>query len=185
MTQDKLISLVILDRDGVINKDSDQYIKSPDDFKAIPGSIDAIKMLSEKGIPVAIATNQSGIGRGFFSYATVCTIHQKLFNLLGKHGDAINYIAMCPHRPDEKCNCRKPKTGMLSEISDKLMIPLNKQVYFVGDSIKDIEAAKRAGCTPILVKTGKTDLSRTPQYFSLKQQGLIFNNLQQFAASIV
>ena len=76
------------------------------------------------------------------------------------------YIAMCPHRPDQQCNCRKPRTGMLSEISDKLMIPLNKQVYFFGDSIKDIEAAKRASCTPIFVKTGKTDLSRTPQYFS-------------------
>ena len=126
-----------LDRDGVINNDSNQYIKSPEDFKAVPGSIEAIKMLSEKGIPVAIATNQSGIGRGFLSYVTVCTIHQKLFDLLGKNDDAINYIAMCPHRPDQQCNCRKPKTGMLCEISDKLMIPLNKKVYFVGDSIKD------------------------------------------------
>jgi len=185
MTQDKLISLVILDRDGVINKDSDQYIKSPDDFKVIPGSTEAIKMLREKGIPIAIATNQSGIGRGFFGYVTVCSIHQKLFNLLGHDRNAIDYIAICPHRPDQNCNCRKPKIGMLCEISDKLMTPLDKQVYFVGDSIKDIEAAKRAGCTPILVKTGKVDLSTTPQYKALKQQGLIFNNLQQFAASII
>ena len=182
--RDKSVSLVILDRDGVINKDSDQYIKSPNDFHAIPGSIEAIKMLHAQKVPLAIATNQSGIGRGFFSYATVCQIHQKLLDLLGNDREAIHYIAMCPHRPGQNCNCRKPKTGMLHEISDKLMIPLNKQVYFVGDSLKDIQAAENAGCTPVLVETGKTNVTVAESH-ALKQQNLIFSDLQQFVASIV
>ena len=180
-----LTSLIILDRDGVINKDSKKYIKSSNEFKVLPGSLNAIKTLNKKRIPIAIATNQSGIGRKFFSYSTVYSIHQKLFNLLGNNRNAIRYIAICPHIPEQQCNFRKPKIGMLREISHKLMIPINKQVFVIGDKFKDIEAAKTANCTPVLINTEKKDLTKTLKYYFLKKKILVFQNLQQFVVSII
>ncbi|WP_119343781.1 D-glycero-beta-D-manno-heptose 1,7-bisphosphate 7-phosphatase [Facilibium subflavum] len=180
----KLPTLVILDRDGVINEDSDQYIKSSAEWLPIQGSLRGIKKLKQLKIPVAIATNQSGIARGFFSYAALHDMHQKLFSLLKTDADAIRYIAVCPHGPCDDCDCRKPKTGMLLEISQKLLIELSKSVYFVGDSLKDIQAANQAGCTPVLVKTGKGEKTYQ-QNPVICQKLLVFDNLQQFVESLL
>ncbi|MFC4892293.1 D-glycero-beta-D-manno-heptose 1,7-bisphosphate 7-phosphatase [Pseudofrancisella aestuarii] len=148
-------SFVILDRDGVINVDSDHYIKSVDEWVPEKGSIEAIIKLSKLNIPVAVATNQSGIGRGYFSYAEVLKMHAKFLELLGEDANIIKYISLCPHLPEVDCDCRKPKTGLLTEIAAKLNIAFDKNVFFVGDSFKDIEVARKVGCTPVLVKTGK------------------------------
>ena len=147
--------LIILDRDGVINYDSDDYIKSPDEWKPLPGSIQAIARLSEAGFRVAIATNQSGIARRYFGIDTLAAMHTKMLTLIDKAGGKIDHIAFCPHGPDDKCDCRKPLPGLMQQISTTLSIPLSPAVFVVGDSIRDLEAGFAAGCTPVLVKTGK------------------------------
>ena len=172
-------SLVILDRDGVINEDSDQYIKTAEQWQPIKGSLSAIRRLKEKGIPLAVATNQSGIARGYFSYAILAEMHNKLFSLLGDAKDAVHYIAICPHGPNDGCHCRKPEIGLCEEISQKLSIPLSKTVYFVGDSLKDIEAAIAANCTPVLVKTGK-GMRTLATKSVLLDDCLVFDNLEKF-----
>lgn len=148
------MKLIILDRDGVINKDSDAYIKSPQEFIPLPGSLEAIARLKQAGYTVAIATNQSGIARGYFDETTLAAMHEKLAHLLDQHGGAIDYIAYCPHAPDDNCTCRKPLPGLLKEISDHFKIDLNN-VPMIGDSLRDIQAAQTVGGNPILVKTGK------------------------------
>ncbi|WP_440617905.1 D-glycero-beta-D-manno-heptose 1,7-bisphosphate 7-phosphatase [Cysteiniphilum sp. 6C5] len=176
--------LVILDRDGVINEDSDNYIKSADEWQPIAGSIEAIVQLKAKNIPVAIATNQSGIGRGLFDLEMLMAMHDKLYCLLAEDKDAIKYIAYCPHTPDMDCICRKPNTGMLDEISLKLNIALSPMVFFVGDSFKDIQAARKANCTPILVKTGKGLRTLAKHQNELKDV-MVFDNLQQFVEAVI
>ena len=146
-------NLIILDRDGVINYDSDSYIKSPDEWIPIPGSLEAIAKLSKAGIQVVVATNQSGIARGFYDEFVLKQIHQKMLEAIQVHGGALSGIFYCPHGPDENCQCRKPKPGLIRQISEALQID-TQGAPFVGDSIRDIEAAIAGGCQPILVKTG-------------------------------
>ncbi|MBN2690221.1 MAG: D-glycero-beta-D-manno-heptose 1,7-bisphosphate 7-phosphatase [Gammaproteobacteria bacterium] len=146
--------LVILDRDGVINFDSEKFIKTPEEFIPIPGSLEAIAKLNKSNIKVVVATNQSGIGRKLFSLETLQKIHQKLITELAKINGHIDEVIFCPHHPHDKCNCRKPKTGMLDELYIKYKIPKNETVL-IGDSWRDIEAAKKFGCNAILVLTGK------------------------------
>ncbi|MDC0534892.1 D-glycero-beta-D-manno-heptose 1,7-bisphosphate 7-phosphatase [Francisellaceae bacterium] len=146
---------IILDRDGVINEDSDAYIKSIDEWVPIQSSIKAIALLSKHNIPVAIATNQSGIGRGYYSTEIMQEIHIKLKNMVKQLGGKIQHIAHCPHLPKDNCNCRKPKTGMIEEIQQTCNIKNLRNCYFIGDSHKDILAARTAGCLPVLVKSGK------------------------------
>ncbi len=148
------MALIILDRDGVINEDSDDYIKSPDEWHPIPGSLEAITKLSQNGYHVVIATNQSGIGRKLFDLDTLNAIHMKMKTQLSEFGGAIDAIFFCPHKPKDDCSCRKPKPGLYNDISERLRIPLNK-VYCVGDKMTDIKAIQSAGGKPILVKTGK------------------------------
>lgn len=146
-------NLVILDRDGVINYDSENYIKSPDEWKPIKGSLEAIARLNQAGFRVVIATNQSGVGRGLYDMATLNAIHEKMLKMLSTVGGHIDAIFFCPHTPDMKCNCRKPQIGMYLSIAERFHIDL-KGVPSVGDSIRDIEAAYTAGMQPILVLTG-------------------------------
>ncbi len=148
------MKLVILDRDGVINFDSDQYIKSPFEWKPIAGSIEAIARLNQNGYRVVVATNQSGIGRGLFDMATLNAINDKMMELVFLQGGRIDALFFCPHTADENCNCRKPKTGMLEEIAKRFETDLTG-VPCVGDSMRDLEAAAAMGCQPILVLTGK------------------------------
>jgi D-glycero-D-manno-heptose 1,7-bisphosphate phosphatase len=148
------MSLVILDRDGVINEDSDNYIRSVDDWQSIPGSIEAIAQLSRAGFTVAIATNQSGLGRGYFEPTVLESIHRKLRQLVEDAGGRIAGIFYCPHLPQDECACRKPATGLIKAIEQELELSA-VGAPFIGDSLKDLQAARAHGCMPNLVKTGK------------------------------
>lgn len=144
---------IILDRDGVINYDSTEYIKSADEWQAIPGSLQAIAQLNKLGYQVFVVTNQSGLARGKFDMESLNAIHNKMHEALAATGGRIEAVLFCPHAPGEDCDCRKPKPGLLKQISRQYDISLN-DVLFVGDKLSDIEAAQAAGASPVLVKTG-------------------------------
>ncbi len=146
--------LVILDRDGTINIDSDDYIKSPEEWVALPGAIDAIAKLNHAGWRVVIASNQSGLGRGLFDVATLNQMHDKMNKALAKAGGRVDAIFYCPHTPDDNCNCRKPLPGLFEQIADRFGADLH-DVHAVGDSLRDAQAAAASGCMPHLVLTGK------------------------------
>jgi len=148
------VKLAILDRDGVINFDSDHYIKSPAEWRPIPGSIEAIARLNQHGFRVVVATNQSGIGRGLFDMATLNAINDKMMELVFRQGGRIDALFFCPHTAAEQCGCRKPKAGMLEEIAARFHTDL-KGVPVVGDSLKDLQVAAAVGAQPVLVLTGK------------------------------
>ncbi len=148
------MKLVILDRDGVINQDSDNYIKSPEEWIPIEGSLNAIARLSRAGFRIFVATNQSGIARGFFSVETLHAIHQKMLAEIQHRGGTIDAILFCPHGPDDGCNCRKPKPGLYLEIARRTGQSL-KEVPVIGDSFRDLQAAEAVEARPILVRTGK------------------------------
>ena len=146
--------LVVLDRDGVINKDSDAFIKSPDEWVAIPGSLEAIARLCDAGYTVAVATNQSGIARGYYDEKVLGAIHDKMLAGAREAGGKIDFIAFCPHGPDDGCDCRKPQPGLLKQIAEHYRAPLY-DVPVVGDSLRDLQAAAAVGASPMLVLTGK------------------------------
>lgn len=146
--------LVILDRDGVINADSDEYIKSVEEWIPLPGSLAAIARLKQAGWTVAVATNQSGIARGLFPESVFHAMHDELQQRLAALGACIDYVAFCPHAPDDACACRKPRPGLYQEIAQHFGCDL-RQVPVVGDSRRDLEAAVAVGARPILVTTGK------------------------------
>jgi D-glycero-D-manno-heptose 1,7-bisphosphate phosphatase len=145
---------VILDRDGVINHDSDDYIKSADEWLPIPGSLEAIARLNNAGVQVAVISNQSGIGRKLFNMDDLAAIHAKMHEMVREAGGHIEAVFFCPHLPDAGCNCRKPKAGMFEEASRRLRLALD-QVCVVGDNLSDVVAARRVGAQPVLVRTGK------------------------------
>jgi len=146
--------LIILDRDGVINVDSALFIKTPDEWRPIPGSIEAIARLNQHGYRVVVATNQSGVGRGLFDMATLNAINDKMMELTFRQGGRIDAIFFCPCTAEQKCRCRKPDTGMFEDIASRFHVGLNG-VPTVGDSLRDLEAGAKVGCAPILVLTGK------------------------------
>jgi D-glycero-D-manno-heptose 1,7-bisphosphate phosphatase len=146
--------LVVLDRDGVINVDSEAFIKSPDEWVALPGSLDAIARLNQAGYRIAIATNQSGIGRGLFDMAALNAMHEKMHRMAATVGARIDTIFFCPHTAEDQCECRKPKPGMLKMIAERYDID-PKGTPAVGDSLRDLQAGAALGFTPHLVLTGK------------------------------
>jgi D-glycero-D-manno-heptose 1,7-bisphosphate phosphatase len=146
--------LIILDRDGVINYDSDQYIRSPEEWRAIPGSLEAIARLNHAGFRVVVATNQSGLGRGLFDTATMVAINDKMHRALAQVGGRIDAVFFCPHTAESDCECRKPKAGMLIEIGRRFGVDLTG-VPCIGDSLRDLQAAEAVSAQPILVLTGK------------------------------
>lgn len=148
------MKMIILDRDGVINYDSDEYIKTVDEFVPLPGSLQAIARLSKAGYKVYVATNQSGIARGYYDEAILQQMHDKLTELLAAEGGHIDGIFYCPHGPDDQCDCRKPLPGLMHQIATHTGRSL-QGVPVVGDSLRDLEAARQVGATPYLVKTGK------------------------------
>lgn len=148
------MKLIILDRDGVINFDSAQFIKSPDEWKPIPGSLAAIARLNHAGYRVVVATNQSGVGRGLFEMDTLNAIHEKMLKALAQIGGRIDAIFFCPHTSADNCACRKPKPGMLIEISNRFNTNLSG-VPAIGDALRDLQAAVAVGAKPMLVLTGK------------------------------
>lgn len=150
--------LVVLDRDGVINEDSDDFIKSPEEWRPIPGSLDAIAKLHGAGVRVAVVTNQSGIGRGLYTEATLAAIHARMTMAIETAGGKLAGIYYCPHHPDAGCECRKPKTALLRRIESELGVSLTGQP-FVGDRGSDLEAARAVGARPVLVRTGVGELT--------------------------
>ncbi|WP_434626904.1 D-glycero-beta-D-manno-heptose 1,7-bisphosphate 7-phosphatase [Pseudomonas sp. Z1-29] len=175
------MKLLILDRDGVINHDSDAYIKSVEEWLPIPGSIEAIAQLSKAGWTVTVATNQSGIARGYYELAVLNAMHERLRELVAGQGGDIGLIVYCPHGPDEGCDCRKPKPGMLKTIAAHYGVALSG-VWFVGDSLGDLEAAKAVDCQPVLVKTGKGEKTLGK---ALPVGTLIFDDLAAVAAELI
>lgn len=174
--------LIILDRDGVINQDSDQYIKSPQEWFPIEGSIEAIALLKQAGYQVAIATNQSGIARGYYDEHTLHAMHRKMSQLLKAHAADVDYIAYCPHGPDDGCSCRKPKAGMLYEIADHFAADLS-QVTMVGDTLGDMRAAQAAGANFVLMKTGKGE--RVIAAGELPKSIPVYNNLLAYVQQLL
>lgn len=172
-----MIKLIILDRDGVINYDSKEYIKSPAEWHPIPGSIEAIAKLTQAGYQIAIATNQSGIGRGLFDEKTLAQIHAKMLALIEQQGGRVGAIFYCPHLPEENCSCRKPKPGLFYAIARHFDCSLNN-VPAIGDSQRDLDAALQAGCKPILVQSGV-------QTVPVDQNIAVFANLAQAVDGIL
>jgi D-glycero-D-manno-heptose 1,7-bisphosphate phosphatase len=156
------MKLAIIDRDGVINYDSDQYIKTPAEWKPIPQSLEAIARLNHAGYRVVVATNQSGVGRGLFDMSTLNAIHDKMYRALANVGGRIDALFFCPHMDENNCDCRKPKPGMLLDIAKRFNVDL-KNIPFIGDSLKDLQAAQAVGAKPILVRTGKGEKTSTDQ----------------------
>jgi len=173
------MKLVILDRDGTINHDSDQYIKSPAEWKPIKGSLEAIARLSQNGWRVVVATNQSGIGQGLFDMATLNAIHDTMHRAVHQAGGRIDAIFFCPHAGDANCECRKPKPGMLLEIARRMNVEL-EGVPMVGDSLRDLQAATAAGARPVLVLTGKG--RKTRDAGGLPAGTAVYPDLAAFAA---
>lgn len=168
------IKLIILDRDGVINHDSPDFIKSPAEWQPIPGSLEAIARLNQAGYRVVVASNQSGIARELFDMAILNAIHQKMHNLAQQVGATIDAIFFCPHAAADSCDCRKPKPGMFAEIAKRYNVSL-KGVPTVGDSLRDLQAGYISGCTPHLVLTGKGE--KTQETGGLPPGTLVFPDL--------
>ena len=171
-----LMKLIILDRDGVINEDSDHYIKSPDEWKPIPGSLDAIAALNRAGFRVVVATNQSGVGRGLFDMAMLNAIHARMHKAVVAAGGRIDAVFYCPHAADSHCACRKPQAGMLLEIAERFDVSLTG-VPAIGDSLRDLQAALAVGAQPILVRSGKGE--RTLSAGGLPEGVVVYDDLAQ------
>ena len=178
------MKLIILDRDGVINEDSDDYVKSVDEWEPIPGSIEAIAKLSKAGYTVAVATNQSGISRGFFDEFELAAMHQKMCSLVEEEGGQINGVFFCPHGPDDDCECRKPKIGLIEQIECEFGTNVER-LPFVGDSVKDLICARLAGCTPVLVRTGKGETTLAESSKSELDGVSVFKNLKEYVDSLL
>ncbi len=148
------MKLVILDRDGTINEDRDDYVKSPEEWVPVPGALEAIARLNHAGWHTVVATNQSGLARGLFDMATLNAIHERMNRELAMAGGRIDAVFFCPHGPDEGCTCRKPLSGLFSMIGERYGVDL-RETYVVGDSMGDLEAGAAVGCAPHLVLTGK------------------------------
>lgn len=148
------MKLVILDRDGTINHDSDAYIKSPEEWRPIKGSLEGIARLTQAGYRIVVATNQSGIARGLFDTRTLFAIHDTMLRALSQVGGRIDAFFFCPHAAEDRCQCRKPQPGMLLEVARRFNVSLD-DTYMVGDALRDLEAAAAAGARPVLVLTGK------------------------------
>ena len=175
--------LVILDRDGVINQDSSAFVKSPDEWLPLPGSIPAIAALSRAGFKVAVASNQSGLARGLFDRRALRGMHRKLRRLVAAEGGRVARVEVCPHGPKDGCACRKPEPGLLYRLGRHFGVSLD-DVPVIGDSLRDLEAAMTAGARPILVRTGnghKTEASLTGELAETE----VFDDLSAAAAALI
>ncbi len=181
-----MTKLVILDRDGVINQDSDNYIRSAEEWIEIAGSIEAIARLSQAGYKVVIATNQSGLARGFFTTETLDAMHEKLLNLVKTQGGTVDGIYFCPHGPDDDCRCRKPRTGLIEEIFSHFDAR-KADTWLVGDSLRDLQAGIDSSCKVALVLTGKG--RKTQATLSQSRTGIkdvpVYKNLNSFVEALL
>jgi D-glycero-D-manno-heptose 1,7-bisphosphate phosphatase len=175
------MKIIVLDRDGVINLDSDQFIKSPDEWKPIPGSLEAIARLNEANWRVVVASNQSGVGRGLFDMDTLNAINEKMVKAIGQVGGRLDAIFFCPHAADSPCDCRKPKPGMFLQIAERFNVSL-EGMPVVGDSLRDLQAGVAVGCKPYLVLTGKG--KKTAVDPALPEGTVIFPDLAAVVAQL-
>ena len=187
------MKLIILDRDGVINHESAEFIKTPKEWLPIDDSLEAIGRLSQAGYEVVILTNQSGVGRGLLSADMLAQIHVRMLNYIQQYGGKIQSILFCPHHPDDGCECRKPKTGLYQELTQRLNVNL-VNTFSVGDSLRDLIAAETAGATPVLVKTGngRKTLKQIKKYQRDKDTDhsgldnlIVFDNLAKFVDALL
>ena len=176
------MKMIILDRDGVINQDSDQFIKSPEEWIPIPGSLEAIARLNQTGWRVVLASNQSGVGRGLFGMDTLNAINAKMVESLAQVGGRLDAIFFCPHAADSTCDCRKPKPGLYKQIESRFNVDLTG-VPMVGDSLRDLQAGLAVGCQTYLVLTGKGE--RTREDPDLPPDTLIFPDLSAIADALL
>ncbi len=175
-----MIKLIVLDRDGVINEDSPAYIKSPEEWRAIPGSMKAIAKLKRHDYLVVVATNQSGIARGLFTLETLGIIHQKMLAEVSEAGGQLDGIFVCPHAPEDMCGCRKPKPGLLLQAVNKFNIK-SDEILMIGDAARDILAAKNCGAKAIFIKTAH----KLNDLLVAEKEGIpIYNNLAEAVDAI-
>ena len=184
----KMNKLIILDRDGVINQDSDDYVKSLDEWIPLAGSCEAIAALSQAGYTVAVATNQSGLARGYFSINDLEAMHGRMNALVEEAGCEIATIKYCPHGPDDGCDCRKPLPGLVDQIEEELGISA-KGAWFIGDSLRDLQAGLAKGCKPALVMTGKGEKTLlkmlTTEVEAEIKQAPVYTDLAHFARRVL
>ena len=181
------MKLVILDRDGTINQDRDDFVKSPDEWVPVPGALEAIARLNQAGWHTVIASNQSGLGRGTFDMAALNGMHVKMNQLLAKHGGRIDAVFFCPHAPEDACSCRKPLPGLFEQIGERFGVPL-RDVPVVGDSLRDLQAGVAVGCQPHLVRTGKgaeMDEARLAELCALVPGTVVHADLGGFAEHLI
>ena len=181
------MKLVILDRDGTINEDRDDFVKSPEEWLPLPGALEAIARLNHAGWHTVVATNQSGIGRGTFDMATLNAMHVKMNQLLAKQGGRIDAVFFCPHGPAEACDCRKPLPGLFTQIGERFGVDL-ADVPVVGDSLRDLQAGAAVGCPPHLVRTGKAARLDEGQLAAICSQvpgTQVHDDLAAFAESLI
>ncbi len=176
--------LIILDRDGVINEDSENYIRCPEEWKAIPGSLEAIAELSGAGYSIVVATNQAGVAKKVFSMEVLEAIHQKMQDNVAAKGGKISRIFFCPHHPDERCGCRKPEPGMLLDACTAFDVKPSGAI-FLGDSLRDIQAALKAGCKAVLVLTGNGRKTLADLDAQTSAQVVVFDSLARFASTLL
>jgi D-glycero-D-manno-heptose 1,7-bisphosphate phosphatase len=182
---ERSIKLVILDRDGTINRDRDDFVKSPEEWEPLPGALEAIARLNHAGWHVVIASNQSGLGRGLFDVAALNAMHDKLHRLLAAVGGRIDAIFYCPHAPEDECQCRKPLPGLFEQIGSRFGVSL-KGVPAVGDSLRDLLAGSSAGCQPHLVLSGKSaGLSIEQARQGLPEGSRVHADLAAFADDLI
>ena len=174
------MKLIILDRDGVINQDRDDFVKSADEWVPLPGSMDAVAFLSEAGYTVAVATNQSGIGRGLFTMQELTEMHNKMHKMVQQAGGVIDGVWFCPHTAAADCGCRKPKSGMVLDILDRFNAKA-ENTYMVGDSLRDLQAVAGAGGKPVLVLTGKGKKTLVEHAAELPEGTQVFDDLMAFS----
>ena len=178
------MNLIILDRDGTINEDRDDYVKSADDWIPIPGSLEAIARLNHAGWHTVIASNQSGLGRGLFDMASLNAMHAKMNSLLAKVGGRIDAVFFCPHTPDEACDCRKPLPGLFRQIGERYGVDL-ATVPVVGDSLRDLQAGAAVGCRPHLVRTGKGAVTVAGNVLHQVPGTVVHDDLAAFAEHLI
>jgi len=179
------MKLVILDRDGTINAESDDYVKSADEWVPLPGSLEAVARLNHAGWHVVVASNQSGLGRGLYDVAALNTMHAKMHKLLAVEGGRIDAVFYCPHSPEEVCTCRKPLPGLFEQIGERYGVDL-KDVPCVGDSLRDLQAGALMGCEPHLVLTGKGAKFRgVPLPDAFPPGTSVHNDLAAFAEALL
>lgn len=178
-----MTKLIILDRDGVINEDSDKFVKSVDEWIPIPGSMDAIAFLNQSGYQVVVATNQSGIGRGYFTVHDLNEMHAKMHRLVQQAGGQIDAVWFCPHTAADQCQCRKPLPGMVHDILQRYVNTDMKELYLVGDSLRDLQAIEAVGGQSVLVLTGKG--KNTLATGGLPISTLVYEDLLEFAQALL